>query len=98
MPRTGGSPPTDAKQHLADAIVTKEAQLRRMKMRLREKEGRDLHAQYVRVGKVVEAMGLLDAAEGELKEVLRVGLANCYGEDQLASLPHENTDTENGKN
>lgn len=74
MPRNAGSPPTDAKQQLTNAIALTKGKLRRMELRLRAKQDKDLHAQYVRVGKVVKEMGLLEEDSEVIEAVLRAGM------------------------
>jgi hypothetical protein len=79
MPRTTAVP-MDAKQQLADAIAAKKAQLRRMEERLRAKEQKERLAKYVRVGKVVEACGLLEVDNDWLIQVLTAGLIEAETE------------------
>lgn len=74
MPRKDRSS-TDAKHQLAASITAKREQLRRMEGRLREKQQRDLQAQYVRVGKLLDEYAMLGWTQGELREVLDLGLA-----------------------
>ena len=76
----------DPRQQLAEAIATKKEQLRRMEARLRQKQQRLLHEQYLRVGKVVEALGLLEVETGELETLLKVGLeARTQGDARAMS-------------
>ena len=80
----------DPRQQLAEAIATKKEQLRRMEARLRQKQQRLLHEQYVRVGKVVEVLGLLDVDTGELETLLKVGLeAQTRGDARAIFAPPE---------
>ena len=80
----------DPRQQLAEAIATKKEQLRRMEARLRQKQQRLLHEQYVRVGKVVEALGLLEVETGELETLLKLGLeARTRGDARAIFTPPE---------
>ena len=87
----GGTPhasTNDARQQLAAVIAAKKAQLRRLEGKQRQRDKRALHAQYVAVGKVVEALGLLDVDPGELETIVKLGMeARTQGDAPASFAP-----------
>ena len=70
-PRTSTS---DARQQLAEAIAAKKEQLRRLEGKQRQRDKRARMGRYIAVGKVVEALGLLDVDPGELETIVKLGI------------------------
>jgi hypothetical protein len=65
---------SDALQQLAEAIAAKKAQLRRLEGKQRQRDKRARMGRYITVGKVVEALGLLDVDTGELETIVKLGM------------------------
>jgi hypothetical protein len=70
-PRTSTS---DARQQLAAAIAAKKAQLRRLEGKQRQRDKHARMGRYIAVGKVVEALGLLDVDPGEFETIVKLGI------------------------
>ena len=71
---TSRSSTSDPRQQLAEAIATKKEQLRRHGGPAATEATTPLHEQYFAVGKVVEALGLLDVDTGELETLVKLGI------------------------
>ena len=79
---------SDARQQLAAAIAAKKAQLRRLEGQQRHQDKRARMGQYIAVGKVLEALGLLDVDPGELETIVKLGMeARTRGEAPVRFAP-----------
>ena len=58
-----------------------------MEAQLRQKQQRLLHEQYIRVGTVVEALGLLDVETEELETIVTLGMEARTQGDAPARFP-----------
>ena len=84
-PRTSTS---DARQQLAEAIAAKKEQLRRLEGKQRQRDKRARMGRYIAVGKVVEALGLLDVDPGELETIVKLGIeAHTQGDAPTSFAP-----------
>ena len=84
-PRTSTS---DARQQLAEAIAAKKEQLRRLEGKQRQRDKRARMGRYIAVGKVVEALGLLDVDPGEIETIVKLGIeAHTQGDAPASFAP-----------
>jgi hypothetical protein len=94
-PRTSTS---DAQQQLAEAIAAKKAQLRRLEGKKRQRDKRVRMGRYIAVGKVVEALGLLDVDPGELETLVKLGMeAHTPGDAPTRFAPRAQGEREGEK-